>query len=119
MTMSMKDKFIKQLLEDKSVVDRFLKHTQANDEGCIEWTKYKTPKGYGIFSIHTGMAVKAHRFAYALHYGFDKLPHGTDKTQNRKVVHHKCENKACVNPLHLESVTDRYNLGITNDKNMF
>ena len=119
MTMSNKDKLIKKYLEDASVIKRFNAFLDPQPNGCIEWTGFRTDKGYGVFGISQGIAVKAHRVAYAMHYGIDKLPHGTDKTQKRKVIHHKCENKSCVNPLHLESVTDRFNLGQVNDKNMF
>lgn len=119
MTMSNNDLIIKKFLDDELVIKRFKSHLEVKSDGCIEWTGYRTSKGYGMFGVMYSIPVKAHRFAYAMHYGIDKLPHGTDKTQKRKVIHHKCENKACVNPLHLEAVSDRFNLGIVNDKNMF
>jgi hypothetical protein len=119
MTMSIKDKEIKRLIDDESVIKRFKSYLEVQPDGCIEWTGFRTDKGYGLFGISQGIPVKAHRFGYALYYGADKLPHGTDKTQKRKVLHHKCENKACVNPLHLEIVSDRFNLGRVNDKDMF
>lgn len=119
MTMGIKDKAIKLYIEDESVVKRFKSHIEEQPNGCIEWTASRTSKGYGYFGIKPGLSIRAHRFSYALHYGFDKLPIGTDKTQNRNVLHHKCENKACVNPQHLEVVSDRWNLGRVNDKNMF
>ena len=119
MDMVNRDKVIKKYMSDEIIIKRFNSFLEEQPDGCIVWTGYTTPKGYGMFNIYYHGAVRAHRFSYALHYGFDKLPAGTDKTQKRMVVHHKCENKACVNPLHLESVTDRFNLGFVNDKNMF
>ena len=124
MTMSQADKNIQKFIQDEATVARFKAFLEEKPNGCIEYSGARTSKGYGVFGLYHGdgtrtHTVKAHRFSFALHYGFDKLPHGTDTTQNRKVVHHMCENKSCVNPLHLESVTDRFNLGITNDKNMF
>ena len=119
MTMSNKDKLIKKHVNDELVIKRFKTFLKSNPDGCIEWIGYKTEKGYGLFGPGGSVPVRAHRFAYAVHYGFNELPHGTDKTQKRKVLHHKCENKACVNPLHLEVVSDRWNLGRVNDKNMF
>ena len=62
---------------------------------CWNWTAYLTPKGYGNFSLD-GRMEHAHRVAYILIYG--EIPEGHD-------VHHECENKRCVNPLHLQSVT--------------
>jgi hypothetical protein len=122
-TMGKKDQAIRDGLKNPKVIARFNKKIIYKDNGCIEFIGSKSAKGYGVFSIHSKNnpmnSVRAHRFSYALAYGIDKLPSGTDKTQNRKVLHHKCENKACVNPLHLEVVTDRWNLGRSNDKNMF
>jgi hypothetical protein len=124
MDMSISDFYIKQYIADETIIKRFKSYLEEQPNGCIEWTGYRTEKGYGKFNIFVKTntrtyAVRAHRFAYALHYGIDKLPNGTDKTQKRMVIHHKCENKSCVNPLHLESVTDRFNLGKVNDKNMY
>lgn len=123
MILSKKDQAIRDGLKDPKAVARFMKKLEYMEDGCIEWTGFTTSKGYGTFGIHSEHnpmnAVKAHRFSYALAYGFDKLPTGTDETQKRKVIHHKCENKTCVNPAHLEIVSDRWNLGRVNDKNMF
>ena len=121
-TIGNKDKAIAIGIKDPKTVARFMKKQILKDNGCAEYVGFKTSKGYGQFK--TGLkgnwaSVRAHRFSFALAYGIDKLPSGTDKTQKRKVLHHKCENKACVNPLHLEVVTDRWNLGVVNDKNMF
>jgi hypothetical protein len=123
MKISNSDFAIKQSVDNPKIVARFKKFLKEQPNGCIEYTGSRTTKGYGQFCLHGELypshPVRAHRFAYALHYGIDKLPSGTDKTQKRKVIHHKCENKACCNPLHLESVTDNWNLGRSNDKNMF
>jgi len=42
--------------------------------------------------------ISAHRMYYEYYKG--EIPYGM-------VVHHKCRNKACVNPDHLELMTDR------------
>lgn len=118
MTMINKDILIKKYVKNEEVVKRFKSYLEEQPDGCIVWTGYRTNKGYGMFNVPEG-TFKAHRFAYAMHYGIDNLPPGLDTTQNRKVIHHLCKNKGCSNPLHLEIVTDRFNLGITNDKNMF
>ena len=122
MTMSNSDFAIKESITNPKVIQRFNKFLKENSNGCIEFTGAKSSKGYGQFCLHGEIypahPVRAHRFAYALHYGFDQLPKGTDETQKRKVLHHQCENKSCVNPLHLEVVSDRWNLGRVNDKKM-
>jgi len=120
--LSNKDKAIEVGIKDQATIARFKSKLKQMPNGCIEYTGYRTAKGYGYFKVGvnpTWASVRAHRFSFALAYGIDKLPSGTDKTQKRKVIHHKCENKACVNPLHLEPVTDNWNLGRVNDKNMF
>ncbi len=48
--------------------------------------------GYGVFRLGT-KNVQAHRFAYRLLLG--PIPSHYD-------LHHRCKNKACVNPAHLE-----------------
>ena len=122
--LSNKDRLIESGIKNPKIVDKFKSKLENKSTGCIEFTGTRSDKGYGMINCSRveetkASWVKAHRFAYALYYGFDKLPKGTDKTQKRNVLHHKCENKACVNPQHLEIVTDRFNLGIVNDKNMF
>lgn len=67
---------------------------------CIEWTGKPDKDGYGRFRAD-GRTWAAHRFAYVLHYGF--IPDGLQ-------VEHRCRNRMCVNPLHLESVTQAVNL---------
>lgn len=70
----------------------------TDPNGCWLWTGAKT-KGYGTF--RGGTTNVAHRVMYGLLVG--PVPDGL-------VLDHLCRNRSCVNPRHLEPVTDRANL---------
>jgi hypothetical protein len=70
-------------------------------EGCWLWRGAIDRGGYGVFSIGSRTdgsrkMVKAHRVAYELLAG--PIPAGLE-------LDHKCRNRSCVNPDHLEPVT--------------
>lgn len=66
---------------------------------CWVWTG-RLHLGYGTFSAQS-RHYRAHRFSYELHVG--PIPDGL-------VLDHLCRAKHCVNPSHLEAVTQAENL---------
>lgn len=70
------------------------------ESGCSIWTGAPSLKGYGRITIDR-RALKAHRLIASLVYG--KVPAGM-------VVDHLCRNRLCVNPKHLEIVTNQVNV---------
>lgn len=76
------------------VEKRFWSNTDKLDNGCIQWKKSLT-NGYGRFGINN-KKIAAHRFSYMMFVG---------SIMPNMVIHHTCENKACVNPDHLREVS--------------
>lgn len=68
--------------------------------GCWLWTAGDNGEGYGRFWTGTG-SMQAHRFAYELLVG--PIPEGLQ-------IDHLCRVRRCVNPAHLEPVTQRENI---------
>jgi hypothetical protein len=74
-------------LEDKYIV---------LPNGCWEWQRGKNAKGYGSV-VFQGRTWLAHRLAYVLYVGPIPASHE---------AHHKCHNRACINPAHLEALSE-------------
>jgi len=63
--------------------------------GCHVWTGARKSAGYGQIQIG-GKSMLAHRVSYAMHHG--PIPAGLE-------IDHLCRNPSCINPDHLEAVT--------------
>lgn len=68
------------------------------ETGCWIWQGYVTSKGYGQTTTpsHGKTVMPAHRAIYIELVG--EIGEGL-------VLHHTCENRLCVNPDHLEPIT--------------
>lgn len=82
-------------------MDRFVKAIKFDDTQCWNWPENRlTNCGYGIFGFDGG-SVLAHRFSAQFTKGLRGPPF---------VVDHVCGNPRCVNPTHLEEVTQSENV---------
>jgi hypothetical protein len=83
--------------------ERFWEKVEEGPDGCWLWTAGKfVTGGYGVFNLpRDGGAARAHRWAYEQMIG--EIPAGL-------VLDHLCRTPACVNPYHLDPVTDLVNV---------
>ena len=81
--------------------ENFLKCITIQDKkSCWEWQCALSKKGYGSCSTKTG-STTAHRLSYIFFRG---------RVPKKMVIDHLCRNRKCVNPNHLEIVTNKENI---------
>ena len=87
------------VLWDRKTQERFWGYVRKEDS-CWEWTGTKCQRGYGRFSINN-RSYSAHRLCYVKTHG--------DVDRN-DVCDHLCRNPGCVNPKHVEPVSQGENV---------
>lgn len=89
--------------------ERFWKKVDKTDD-CWLWTAH-TIKGYGYFHVGTGLTLQAHRFAYETCVGPISKGLVIDHTCHTLACPGgpTCPHRRCVNPAHLEVVTQGEN----------
>lgn len=87
--------------------ERFWTKVNVKEEDeCWEWQAGADPDGYGQFWLD-GCTQRAHRVAVAV----------DERDPSGRIVRHRCDNPACVNPGHLvlgtqeDNISDRDNRG--------
>lgn len=81
-------------------LSRWLAKVEVAGGGCWQWTGAISSVGYGRFRIGPDNRY-AHRIGYE---------HFVGPIPTNLVIDHLCRNRACVNPEHLEVVTERVNI---------
>lgn len=75
-----------------AIESKFWDRVRRVRSGCWEWQGFRSPRGYGKFTVGRLGTVTAHRLAFQLFCG--PVPDGM-------FVLHRCDNPPCCNPTHL------------------
>jgi hypothetical protein len=84
-----------------SILSRFHAKYAVNGDGCWILTASKLKIGYGIFTDTNRGSISAHKWSY-LHFN-GAIPDGF-------VIDHICRQTSCVNPAHLQAITQSENI---------
>jgi len=88
---------------------RFLENISVNDQtGCWDWIGSCQPSGYGQLNLQREDGAARPELAHRISYRVFRGPIPTNI--NRPTIDHLCRNRKCVNPEHLETVSNRENI---------
>jgi len=82
------------------LTERFWAKVNKTEDGCWMWTGAANQFGYGICTIARRQYV-VHRIAYATL---------VEPLRDGGYIDHMCHNRRCVNPAHLQQVTNQQNV---------
>ena len=81
----------------------FCNNFYFKEDGCWEWMGSHDVDGYGHLQFKNKM-YQSHRLSYEKFIG--NIPKDL-------IVHHKCNNRSCVNPKHLQPMTIKEHMNIS------
>lgn len=87
----------------KTENERFWSNVIRVENGCWEW-QAALSDGYGMFSQTGRKTILAHRWLFQ--YCFGAIAKAFQ-------LHHRCENRRCVNPFHLQALTQPEHIRIS------
>lgn len=101
-------------IEPESRIDIFMKMVDIDPStGCWNYNGFVSQHGYGVTSIY-GKQMRAHRAAWILFKG--EMPELPNSGHHGTCVRHKCDNRQCCNPDHLELGTHQDNMQDMRDR---
>ncbi len=89
------------LAYDNLFLERVKKKSIINEKGCWLLSSSLTPSGYSMLS-YKGNTIRGHKIVFEITNG--KVPFG------KVLDHYYCQNRNCVNPQHLEIVSQQENI---------
>jgi hypothetical protein len=92
-------RFVRGHARRRPAAERLWEKVVKTEAGCWIWLGHENGHGYGRITVD-GKQLLTHRFAYELLRG--PIPDGLQ-------IDHLCRNRRCLNPDHLEPVTNREN----------